>query len=102
MNSLKKLIIHIVYINIIPLKTGMGNILTSQYQSFTSIIDWIEIYDAYVESKLSYRTFYKQVFPSLIKNIMLEGYIPSITTFNKHIFKIKKTARIITYGKQEE
>ena len=37
--------------------------ITSQYQSFTFIIDWLEIYDAYVESKLSYRTFYKQVFP---------------------------------------
>ena len=67
--------------------------ITSQYQSFTSIIDWIEIYDAYVESKLSYRTFYKKFFPSLIKNIMPEGYIPSITAFYKHIFKIKKDGK---------
>ena len=64
--------------------------ITSQYQSFTSIIDWLEIYDAYVESKLSYRTFYKQFFPSLIKNIMPEGYISSITTFKKHIWIIPK------------
>lgn len=67
--------------------------ITFQYQSFTSIIDWLEIYDAYVESKLSYRTFYKKFFPSLIKNIMPEGYIPSITAFYKHIFKIKKDGK---------
>lgn len=50
--------------------------LTSQNQPYTALIDWLEIYDSYVNSKLSYKKFYAEVFPSLIKKIMPEGYLP--------------------------
>ena len=43
--------------------------LTSQNQPYTALIDWMEIYDSYVNSKLSYKKFYSEVFPSLIKKI---------------------------------
>lgn len=67
--------------------------LTSQNQPYTALIDWLEIYDSYVNSKLSYKKFYAEVFPSLIKKIMPEGYLPSITTFKTHIQKIKKEGK---------
>ena len=67
--------------------------LTSQNQPYTALIDWLEIYDSYINSKLTYKKFYAEVFPSLIKKIMPEGYLPSITTFKAHIQKIKKEGK---------
>ncbi len=64
--------------------------ITSQYQSFTSMIDWVEIYNHFEESKLSCYSFYQKVFPSLIKEIFPSGYMPSISTLRLHFRKIKK------------
>ena len=67
--------------------------LTSQNQPYTALIDWLEIYDSYVNSNLTYKKYYAEVFPNLIKKIMPEGYLPSITTFKTHIQKIKKEGK---------
>lgn len=40
-----------------------------------------------------YKKYYAEVFPTLIKKIMAEGYLPSITTFKTHIQKIKKEGK---------
>ncbi len=67
--------------------------LTSQFQSFTALVDWLEIYDLLVASGLGYKRFYRLEFPKCVKNIMPEGYIPSFTTFRTHMQKIKKLGR---------
>ena len=64
--------------------------ITAQYQSFTATIDWIEIYKRFEESKLSCYSFYKSVFPSLIKELFPSGYMPSLSTLRLHFRKIKK------------
>lgn len=47
--------------------------ITSQNQPYTALIDWLEIYESYENSNLTYKKFYVEVFPSLIKKIMPDG-----------------------------
>lgn len=67
--------------------------ITSQNQSLTALIDWIEIYDLFVKSKYSVRAFYKKVFPSIIRKFYPNGYIPSLSTVNKHLKNIKNEGK---------
>lgn len=67
--------------------------LSFQHQDISSIIDWLEIYDAFTSSNLSQRQFYKILFPKLIKEVTPNGCIPSLSTFKEHIYKIKKSGR---------
>lgn len=64
--------------------------ITSQYQSFTSMIDWVEIYNRFEESKLSCYSFYQRIFPTLIRDCFPSGYMPSLSTLRLHFRKIRK------------
>ncbi|WP_281071643.1 hypothetical protein [Succinivibrio dextrinosolvens] len=67
--------------------------ITSQNQRLTAQIDWILVYDSFVKSNCSLGAFYRNEFPSIIRKIMPDGYIPSISTFSNHIKRIKECGK---------
>lgn len=65
----------------------------SRFKSLIRSIDWLSVYDAYIESKLCVSTFYKTELPKLIRDSLHEDYIPGIQTVREKFNKIEQEGR---------